>query len=136
MTDITCTPAQVGIVLTEIADIYTLIAAAAITKGQPVYIDSNGKANVADANGSGTRQFRGIALETVSAGQPVSVLHRGPVYGYDLSGVAFDAAIYVSDTAGSLADAAGTTSLAVGKVFPIGDSKTVNKVLFVTGFAG
>jgi hypothetical protein len=136
MADIAVVAAQVAPVDPMKAEIRDLIAAAALTAGQPVYIDANGKAGVADGNGdSPANRFRGIALKSVAAGQPVPVLVRGVVFGFTVSGLAYDAAVYVSDTAGSLADAAGTTSLVAGRVVPLTD-RGLTKVLYVTGYAG
>ena len=130
MADITCTAAQVAPVFPDEAEIFDFVAAAAITAGAPAYITSAGKVDNADANGSGTDTFRGIALSTVGAGQPVSVLKKGHVYGYTLSG-AYDSLVYVSNTAGALADAAGGTSLIVGRVVPLSDTPNYTKVLYV-----
>jgi len=136
MSDITRDKTLISIVDPSKCEIDNGVAAAAIEAGQPVYIDSNGKYNLADANDAAADQFRGIALETVAANQPVSVLVRGELYGYTLSG-AYDSAAYVSNTAGELADAAGTTSLAVGKVVAQFNSKlSATKILKVTGWAG
>lgn len=135
MSDITVTAAKVAPVFPDKAEIYDAIAAAAITAGQAVYITSAGKVNLADADGSGTTYFRGIALNGAGAGQAVSVLLRGAVYGFTLSGANYDAKLYVSNTAGALADAAGSTSLVVGRVMPLAD-KDLTKVLFVEGAAG
>ncbi len=85
MADITVTAAQVSLCFPEKAETVSMIAAAAIAAGQALYQDTNGKAGVADANAAGCQQFRGIALETVGAGQPVSVLVRGHVYGFAVS---------------------------------------------------
>ncbi len=136
MADIARDKSKIAPVWPENTEIRTYIAAANIEAGQPVYITSAGKVDLSDANGAGTAAFRGIALETVSAGQPVSVLRRGELYGYGLSSVAFDAPLYVSNTAGELADAAGGTSLLVGHVQPLADAKTINKILFVEAYAG
>lgn len=135
MADIAVTKAQVAPVHPQKAEIYDFIAAAAITAGQPVYIDSNGKAGVGDANDAAADQFRGIALNDASAGGAVSVLIRGAVYGFTISGLAYDAEVFVSNTAGSLADSAGGTTLSVGRVIPL-SNKDLTKVLFVTGWAG
>lgn len=135
MADITRTKAQVAILNREQCLIFNGVAGAAIEAGQPLYIDSNGKYQPADANGSGTTQFRGLALETVASGQPISVLVRGRVSGFTFS-QAFDAAIYVSNSVGELADAAGSTSLLVGRVVPVWNAKEATKVLEVTGYAG
>jgi hypothetical protein len=55
MATIAVTAAQVGACFPDKAEIVDLIAAAAITAGQAVYQDTNGKANVADANASGAQ---------------------------------------------------------------------------------
>jgi hypothetical protein len=135
MADITRTKEQIGVVYPHKAEIDNGIAGVAIEAGQPVYIDSNGKYGLADANAAAADQFRGIALETVAAGQAISVLVRGELYGYTLSG-AYDSAAYVSNSVGELADAAGDTSLLVGRVVAVHNSKDATKVLKVTGWAG
>ena len=137
MTVITVTTAEVSKAEMGGVKIRNLIAGVDITAGQLLHIDANGKWGVADGNGvSPANRFRAIALESRKAGQPLAGLEEGMIYGFDLSGLAFDATVYVSDTAGSLDTAAGTTSLAVGKVYPVADVKTIKKVLYVTGIAG
>ncbi len=138
MADITRTAEQVASVYPHYPNkIVSGIAAAAIEAGQPVYIDSNGKYNLADANAAAADQFRGIALNTVGAGQPVSVMEEGYLYGYTLSGIAYDGLAYVSDTVGELADAAGSTSLVVGRVVArFGSDGNATKILKVSGYAG
>jgi hypothetical protein len=85
-------------------------AAVAVTAGQAVYYDTNGKANPVDADSTtlGARAFAGIVLETKAAGETVRVLEDGWVYGFTLTSQAYGASIYVSATAGALADAADT----------------------------
>ena len=108
-----------------------LIAAVAITAGQAVYLNSSGKAALADASAAGTATCIGIALETVSIGQPVPILVVGFVTGFSLSGVAYDTLLFVSDTAGDLEDAgAGSVSAPVGRCYSLGDSDAT-KVIFV-----
>lgn len=136
MAAVAYTAAQVSPVFPAQMEAYDYIAAETITQGQPVYINTSGKAGVADANGaSPINRFRGIALHKAYAGQAVSILVKGAVYGFTLSGLAYDAPVYVSDTVGTYDDAAGTTSLVVGKVMPLAD-KDITKVLYVTGIAG
>jgi hypothetical protein len=136
MADLTVTAAKVGAVFPAKSEIYDYLANATITPGQPVYIDAAGKVGPAAAGGaSPINRFRGIALNKAGAGQAVSVLVRGAVGGFDLSGLAYDAQVYVSTAAGALADAAGTTSLVVGRVMPLTDM-SLSKVLMVTGIAG
>lgn len=135
MADITRTKEKISVVFPHKAKIDNGVAAVAIEAGQPVYINSAGKYALADANGSGTTYFRGIALETVGAGRPLSVLVEGELYGYTFS-QAYDAEIFVSNSVGELADAAGSTSLSVGRVVPFWHGASASKILKVTGFAG
>jgi len=132
MADITVTAAQVGACFPDKAEITDMIAAAAITAGQAVYQDTDGKANLADANGTNTRQFRGIALNAAAAGRAVSVLVRGHVYGFTVSGMNGDAIAYLSNTAGALADAAsvGGTTVNCGRVTCLTDAN-LTKVIYI-----
>lgn len=131
MADITVTAAKVAVVHPGIAEIYDAVASEAITAGQPVTQDATtGKLLVADANGAGGRNtVDGIALKTVGAGQACPVLKRGFCAGFTLSG-SYRAKLYVSDTAGSLADGAGTASLPVGTIRRLSDENPT-KLLFV-----
>jgi hypothetical protein len=129
MADITVTAAQVGLVDPIKATVKSYIATETITKGQAVYILTTGKVGLADANASGKKQFRGIALNGGGAGQAIDVLHDGECYGFTLAGNA-DAMIYLSHTAGALADAAGSTSVVAGRIVCLADSN-LSKVLRV-----
>lgn len=133
MADLTVTAAKVGLVDPIKAIVWTGIAAAAITKGQACYIDSNGKIAVADATtAGGLFQFRGVALNAAAAGQAVAIVKEGAVYGFTLSG-AYSSPVFLSETAGALADAtpAGTgTAVVCGVVMPLSD-KDLTKVLYV-----
>lgn len=130
MTDITATAAKIGLVFPDAAEVYDKIAAVAITAGQTVYFNTSGKSALCDTNAAGAQQFRGVALNSAGAGQAVSVCKRGTLYGYDLSGLAYDALVYCSDTAGALADAAGTLTVNAGRVVPLSDSD-LTKVLYI-----
>lgn len=132
MADIALTAAQIAPVIPQKAEIIDLIAAAAITAGQAVYINSDGKAAVADASAAGTAQFRGIALKAAGAGAAVPVLKSGMVYGFTVSSLDGDAAVYLSDTAGALATTAGdaTVDVIIGRVVALSDS-SLTKVIYV-----
>jgi hypothetical protein len=132
MTDIALTAAQVSLAFpnAQTNEIVDFIATEAITKGQAVYLLTTGKVGVADANASGKQQFRGIALANAAAGKPVSVLKKGVLYGYTISGLNADAMVYLSDTAGALADAAGTMTVVCGRVISLTDP-SLTKVLYV-----
>jgi predicted RecA/RadA family phage recombinase len=137
MADIAVTAARVAPVFVDHSDtiIYSRIAAAAITQGQTVYENTAGKVDLCDANASGKEQFRGVALETVGAGQAVDVIRRGLVEGFTLTALAYDALVYQSDTAGAIADAAsGTKTIRVGRVVALTEpdsSGNFKKVLWV-----
>jgi hypothetical protein len=129
MADITVTAAKVAPVFPQHCTIRDYIAAETITAGQAVYILTTGKVGVADANAAGKQQFRGIALNGGGAGQAISVLHEGEVAGFTLAGDA-DSLAYLSNTAGALADAAGTMNVVAGRVKCLSDAD-LTKVLFV-----
>ena len=130
MADIVVTAARVGLIDPLKADVRSYIAAEAITKGQAVYLTTAGKAGVADANAAGKLQFRGIALNTVGAGQAVDVCHEGELYGFAVSALNADAILYLSNTAGALSDAAGATSVAAARVVALTD-KGATKIIRV-----
>lgn len=132
MADIALTAAQIAPVFPEKAEIYDFIAAETITAGQVVFLDSNGKAQLADANAAGELQAKGIALNGGGAGQAISVLKEGHCYGFTVSGLAYDALAYLSNTAGALADAAGGTTVVCGRVVPLTDGATLTKVLYAS----
>lgn len=131
MSTISVTAAKVAAVWPIKSEIYSFQAASTITAGQGVYLLSTGTVAPADANAAGEQQFRGIALTGGGAGQAIDVLVRGAVYGYDLSGLNYDALVYVSDTVGALDTANGTLAVNVGRVMPINDTGTLTKVLYV-----
>jgi hypothetical protein len=132
MTDLTLTAAQVAPVFPTEAEIFDFVCGATITQGQAVRQNTAGKAALADANaGSGAEKFRGLALAGGGAGQGISVLKRGHVHGFDLSGVAYDGLVYLSDTAGALADAPSATNpVPVGRVVALADANAT-KVLYL-----
>ena len=130
MADIALTAAQVAPCFPGNAELIDVVAAEALTKGQIVYQTTSGTFGVADANDSGKEQARGVALETVGAGQAVSILKRGACYGFTVSGVNADAALYLSDTAGKLADAAGTMTVNCGRVTALTDATPTKVVYF------
>jgi len=132
MTDIVVTAAQVAMLDPIKCITRSYLAGVAITKGQAVYIYTDGTVKLCDANGSGTYQFRGIALNTVGIGQAVEVLHEGEVGGFTVAGMNADAVVYVSNTAGALATAAGTTDIVAGRVVCLTNGPTSTKVVRIT----
>lgn len=129
MTVIAVTAAQVAPVFPDKAEIYTAICAETITAGTPLYVNTSGKVEPADANAAGEQQCRYLALEGGGAGQAISVLRRGHVYGFTLS-QAYDAPVFLSDTVGRIDDAAGTLEVPLGIVAAIPAGPNINKVLY------
>lgn len=104
----------------------TLPAAEAITPGAPVRLDTtSGKFTASNGTTAAEARVWGIAvgMHVIPAGMPVTAVRRGVLDGYAFS-QAYDAAIYLSDTDATLADAAGTVSTVVGRVIP-GTSTTL-----------
>lgn len=131
MSDITVTAAQIAPVFPQKAEIYDLLAAAAITAGQIVYTTTAGKADLADASAAGTIVNLGVALNAAAAGEAVSVLKRGHVAGFAITSLNGAAKLYVSNTSGAAADAAGDNSAVIGTVTAIPTVGGVSKLLFV-----
>lgn len=108
-----------------------MIADEAIEAGQPLYRKANGRAGLASAAAAGTAKIVGIATSTQSAGRGVEALYHGRMVGYDLSGLAPGAAVYSSDTAGAVADAAPTANgVTLGSVHTMTDVSSTKFVFF------
>lgn len=93
-------------------DSLNIVMDVAVEAGQPVYVKSNGKGALADASAAPAAAARGIASMDTIAGRAVALITRGKVAGY--SGMTPGADVFVSDTGGELADAAGTVTTRVG----------------------
>jgi hypothetical protein len=130
MADIALTANRVSPVNEFEYEAWTLLAGATITRGQAVAIDTNGKAVLGDASTGAANNVRGIALNGAAAGEAVTIMVHGTLYGFTLAG-AYDSIAYLSNTAGALADAAGDVSVVVGRVRPMHDGATPTKVLYV-----
>lgn len=133
MADIALNSAQIAPCYADRAEIVNHVAGVDLAAGDLVTFNASGAVIKADANDAGANTFRGVALQTVKAGQPVAVLYRGHVYGYTISGLNANAPVYVSDTAGALADAASVTkTLIAGYVVTLSNGV---KVVFINGWA-
>lgn len=116
--------------------IIPVIADEAVTIGQTAYLNtSTGKYGVCDANAAGKQQFAGVFMNSAAAGQQADLLIRGFVSGFTISSLAYGALAYQSDTAGALADAAGTMTVRCGRVLPLPDS-SLTKALWIDATPG
>lgn len=132
MADLAITAANISVLKPEDAEIVSVVVAETVTAGQPLFFDSNGKGQLADANVAGEQQARCLTLEAGAAGQVVSCVKRGLVEGFTLTSQSFDDPIYVSDTVGKLADSVGTLTVPVGLVVPVAeDANTINKMVYL-----
>lgn len=98
----------------------TLPAGVAVAAGQSVLQDgTTGKWALSDASSAGTTPAYGMAVKTVPAGLPVTAIRRGVIEGFVLTDQDYGEQIFLSDTAGGIADAAGTTSSVIGEVIAV-----------------
>lgn len=96
----------------------TVTAGATITAGQLVYLDTadvdakgQGKAKLADANGaSALRVIDGIAINSASAGQDITLVTYDPALAIAASGLTANTILISSATAGGLAPSADLTT--------------------------
>jgi len=132
MTDISVNTNDVSVSDPQRAIVNDFIAGEAITAGQALYINSDGKAALASASAAGTSAVIGVALDSAGVNQVVPVLSVGYLEGLDLSGVDYNTLVSLSDTPGALDDGAGspTTVAPGGRVMPATDGK-LTKLLLV-----
>jgi hypothetical protein len=128
MADITVTAAKVAVVFPEQAEIYNVVAAEAITKGLALYQTTSGTYGIAQADTLAKRQFRGVALEAVNAGEGLSMLKRGILAGYTLA--TYEDEVYLSDTAGAFDTTMGTLLVKCGRVMSLADPD-LTEVLYI-----
>lgn len=128
MTDLALTASKIALVNPQDAVVDFIVCAVAVTAGQSLAVDANGKAVLADADVGGAQQTRHLALEAGAIGQTINALTRGRVFGFTIT-QAYDAPIYQSDTAGALGDSVGTLTVPVGLIKAISDDPTLTKIL-------
>jgi len=130
MSDLTITATDVAPV--EIFEQWTGPAIEAFSAGEMVRIDTGtGKVTPANATAAAEARTMGMAISTGDyIGDSVTVVKRGVIdVGDALDALDYDAAIYLSNTDGTLGTAAATTSLIVGRVVPAWGSTTADKLL-------
>jgi hypothetical protein len=113
----TISPSTAGrIEVIEPGEQMTLPAAADLTAGTGVKPDTNGAFIQALATSASNGAGVMLALRTVKSGEALTAMKSGVVGGFTIS-QAYGAAVYLSDT-GTVADAAGTSSIQLGRVVP------------------
>lgn len=98
----------------------TLPFAEAVAIGQAVRLDTTtGKWTLAKATATGEARVWGVLVSKDGAGAAGTAVRDGVLDGFALSALDYDAIVYLSDTDGTLADAAGTVTTAIiGRVIP------------------
>lgn len=97
----------------------TYPAAEAIALGAPIRLDTaTGRWTNANATIAAEARASHLAMRSVAAGESLTGARKCTVDGYELSALAYDAPVYVSNTDGRLGDVAGTVSVLVGRVVP------------------
>jgi len=130
MADIALTAAQISRVFPDHDIVLSATLAAAVTAGQALYQVTTGKYGVADANAANLQQVRGVALQAGAAGQVIPMLRVGAVAGFTLTAQSHDDPIFLSDTAGAFADAAGTLEVPVGVIITMPDGSDTKVIYF------
>lgn len=136
MANLTITAADVAPVRVDQDGQFTGPAGAAITAGQVVRLDATSAKWVlasAVTGGADIGSIKGVAVNSANAANiTITVVRKGLVdLGDALDGLNFDAAVYLSDTEGTLADSAGTVSTVIGRVAPGFGATTPDKLLYV-----
>lgn len=131
MTDLTITKVTKVFTVQQ----FTGPAAEAITKGQRCRFDTTtGKITPGNASSAAEATRGGIALHSATAGETLTVLNQGLVdVGDALVALAWGALVYLSNTDGAFADAAGTVSVIAGQVVPSWGNTTADKLLWLYG---
>lgn len=116
----------------------TLPLAEAINVGEAVRLDpTTGKFTKANGTTAAEARIYGLLVSKDGAGAVGTALHEGVVDGFDLDALSYDADVFLSNTDGALADAAGTVSTVIGRVIPATSTKigvAYDKLLLVDCF--
>jgi len=117
----------------EIIEQFTGPAAEDLVAGRYVrYNTTSGKIEYGKATTSAESRSGGIAMTSAAEGITLTALRKGIIDLGDILGdLGYDADVFLSDTDGRLADAAGSVSKVVGTVVPIWGHTTADKGLRV-----
>src|SRR5689334_10201438 len=85
-------------------DQWTAPAAVAVNAGQAVQLNASGKWALAKSTTAALARRVYIATRTVLAGQSLTAIRHGEMDGFDLSGLAYNAPVYLTDTDGVIGD--------------------------------
>lgn len=118
MADLTITASEVQTGTGAVLRSY--VCAAAITAGEPVALDTDGKAVLADASAEATAAAKGIAVNSAAIGQQVQVQESGDLTLGATAAPASGTVYGVSATAGGIAPVADLLSTEYTTVLGVG----------------
>jgi hypothetical protein len=119
----------------QVVQQFTGPAAEAIAVGNRCRFDATtGQITKGNATNAAEAARGGVAVHAAAAGEAVTIINQGLVdVGEALAALNFGALIYVSDTDGAFADAAGTVTVIAGMVVPVWGSPTADRLLWLFG---
>jgi len=125
MADFTCTTAKFSLCDPQRAAIKPRRYHQTITAGQAVFLNTSGEAALAAANAT-SYLFHGLAMQSRLASEVGDIFEGGlglgaECAGFEVSGANPSAIVYLSNTYGALASAAGTVIVRVGEVSALTD---------------
>lgn len=109
-------PRKLEIIESNMQD--TPITAEPTMPGAVRLVPASGKIAKAKGDIAANARVYGLATRKSPGGAPNTVIRQGVVGGYDLTGVPFDAPVYV-DNDGDLSTTAGTVPVVVGRVIAL-----------------
>jgi hypothetical protein len=110
------TAGRIEVIRSDPAQQRTLRASVAIAAGQVVRENTSGQWALANATDAANSTAPYLALKAVNAGEYLTASGVCTVDGLAITGMAYDAPIFLSDTAGTLSTTAGTVSVTLGRV--------------------
>jgi hypothetical protein len=133
MADLTITASDVAVV--KAIEQFTVPAHEVLAAGNAAYlVAATGKAGKADANGAAPiNEPEGVAIKSAFyANEAVTIIQQGWVdLGAALDGLNYGDPVWLSNTAGALADADPGAGIIVGEVWPAFGAATADKILRV-----
>lgn len=128
MGDIALVAGEIGMVQPRLCETYNVEAGEDITKGQIVCWDTDGQVIVADGNQAARDEPVGVALRAGKAGETISILVKGLVEGFTVSGLNTGVILTLSDTIGAVEDAGAGEHC--GRVWATAGGETTDYLVF------
>lgn len=130
MADITFTAAKVKAVYTDpgLCEIHNVKLTETVTAGQVLCWAAAGTMSLADGNDAALDEPQAVALQGGVAGQRVSVLRRGIVAGFAVSGLNVGGQVTLTDTPGVIEEAGAGEN--VGRIWALPGGAAADRVIY------